>query len=304
MITVVGSASIDLIATVTQLPASGETLLATGFSRQPGGKGANQAVAAARAGSTVHLVASLGDDPHGREMLDALQAASINTEAVTIQPDIATGLAMIAVDRNGENQIVVVAGANGLLTAEQVAESRGVIARSDVVLLQLEVPLQATVAAAELAQKAGATVILNPSPAGGFDQNLLYLADVLVLNVPEVVALTHLDDPVDPAFAARMLLDGELQAVILTRGEQGAVVITEEISEEIPAFAVPSVDGTGAGDAFIGNLAHGLEQGQPLLEATRFACAAGALATTQSGAMAAMPVLEDTLALLKEHPLS
>jgi ribokinase len=302
MITVVGSANMDLIARVPHLPHHGETVLAAGFARLPGGKGANQAVAAARAGSQVTVVGRVGRDAYGAELADNLRRAGVDTDALVADPHAPTGLALITVDEEGENHIVVVPGANGHVTQDDVDTVRDLIAASDIVILQLEIPLESVAHAARLAREGGAKVILNPSPAQPLDPDLLELVDVLVPNRKEVGRVSGLGD-LDPAAAARLLLDTGVGAVVVTLGAQGAVIVTRDREIDVPAFPARPVDTTGAGDAFVGNLAHALEQGESLQDAVRFAAAAAALSVQKQGAQPSMPSLTETETYLKRAPL-
>lgn len=294
MIAVLGSANIDLITTVPALPAPGETVLATEFRRLPGGKGANQAVAAARAGSDVMFVGAVGADDAGDELLAGLGSAGVDTSLVRRDTDSPTGTALISVDRRGENTIVVVPGANAGLRPADVDAAAQAIARSSFLVLQLEVPLETVVHAIHLARSAGVRVLLNPAPATALPPDILHQVDFLVPNVGELAFLTGMGAPVDPATAAGLLVSSGCRQVIVTMGAAGALVATDQGTEEVPAPAVTVVDTTGAGDAFVGNLAVALDGGRELQPAVRFAVAAAALSVTRQGAQAGMPLREQT----------
>jgi ribokinase len=298
MITVVGSANMDLIARVPRLPALGETVLGSSLRRSPGGKGANQAVAIARAGGDVVFVGRLGRDAHGAEIRESLQRAGVKMNHVTDDPESPTGTALIAVDENGENSIVVIPGANARVSSADVDRASDIIRRSAVLVLQLEIPMATVEHAARLGRAAGTVTVLNPAPARMLEPSTLQLVDVLVANEHEVGVLSGMGSPVDPASAARLLLDHGIASVVVTLGSRGAAVVTQHQETDIPAFPVEVVDSTGAGDAFVGNLARSLEAKQAIAQAVRFASAAAALSVRAEGAQPSMPTLEQTERLL------
>jgi ribokinase len=277
---VVGSANLDLVATTARLPAPGETVLGSDFAQHAGGKGLNQAVAAARAGAPTTFVGCIGDDDAARLLLAELAAARVDATGVSrcARP---TGRAVITVDERGENSIVVVPGANAELTVAAVPTAA-------VLLVQLEVPLDAVSAALRLARVAGAVTILNPAPAARLSRDVLGLVDVLVPNEHELAALG----------AADALLAAGVGAVVTTLGGAGVRVVTRERAWHVAPFHVLSVDTTGAGDAFCGVLAARLAAGDTLEAAVRVAAAAGALATTRLGAVPSMPLAGEIDALL------
>jgi ribokinase len=298
MIAVVGSLNMDAIARVAHLPAPGETVLASGFVQALGGKGANQAVAAARAGSAVEFVGRVGVDLAGEALVTSLRSAGVNTRHVVRDVGGSTGTALIAVDSQGQNSIVVVPGVNANLHVEDIDAAREVIERSSIVLLQLEIPLETVQYAAEMAHRSGTTVLLNPSPAQELPASLLNLVDILVPNEEEVAYLSGMGSPVDPASAAGMLRTNGAESVVVTLGDRGAAVIDENGETDIYAYDVEAVDTTGAGDAFVGNLAAALDAGQSLEEAARMASAAAALSVQAAGAQASMPSREQTNAFM------
>lgn len=300
MIAVVGSLNMDAIARVARLPMPGETVLASGYLQALGGKGANQAVAAARAGSAVEFIGRVGADPAGDALLASLQRVGVNTKHIRRDEGGSTGTALIAVDHHGQNSIVVVPGVNANLLPENIDSAEDVIARSSILLLQLEIPLETVRYAAVLAHRSATTVILNPSPAQALPSSLLKLVDVLVPNEDEVAYLSGIGSPVEPASAAGMLRANGAQAVVVTLGERGATVIEDESETDIHAYDVDAVDTTGAGDAFVGNLAAALDQGRSLKEAAKFAVAAAALSVQSAGAQASMPSRERTDTFIAE----
>jgi ribokinase len=289
----------DLIARVERLPNAGETILGTSLTALPGGKGANQAVAAARAGSEVAFVGRVGNDAYATQLLDSLRSAGVSTSHTIVEGRAPTGLAMIEVDAVGENTIVVIPGANSHLTPADVERARSTIASSHVLLLQLEIPHDAVLRAAQIGHEAGTLVMLNPAPARPLDPSLLGIIDVVVPNEDEVARLTGLGAPVDAAATSYLVLDMGAKAVVVTLGPRGAVIVTREKEIDIPAIPVQPVDSTGAGDAFVGNLARALDAGESLEHAARFASAAAALSVTREGAQPSMPAEAETRALLQ-----
>ncbi len=308
-VVVVGSVNVDLVLRAERLPVPGETVTGGVFERHDGGKGANQAVAAARLGRPTLFIGALGDDAFGHEARRVLEREGVDTSAVRTIPGQATGVALILVDRQGENLIAVASGANGLLDGPSVREALGRLGslRGDVVLVSHEIPTATVREALRIARAEGALTILNPAPAAGLDRSTLGLADFLTPNRSELAALTAAETRragrrqgagKDPAQLARELIEpsaegpGVGQAVIVTLGSAGALLVRAERPDqpiEVPAFKVRPLDTTGAGDAFNGALAAGLAAGRSLEEAVRRAVVAGALATTRVGAREGMP---------------
>ncbi len=280
----VGSANVDLVASVVRLPGPGETVLATGYQTNPGGKGRNQAVAAARAGADVAFVGAVGADPDGEALRASMRAEAIElADLATVEAP--TGRALITVDAGGENAIVVVAGANAELNAASVRDATELISTAGVVLAQLEVANAVVAEAFATARATGGTTVLNAAPARAVAP-LLALTDVLVVNEHEAALLSgHLvADAPAAEVAARALLAAGPSTVVVTLGAEGAVAVRAGEVVRQPAFAVPVVDTTGAGDAACGALAAALARGDGLSSAVARACAAGALATTELGA--------------------
>jgi ribokinase len=277
---VLGSANLDLVATTARLPAPGETVLGTDFAQHAGGKGLNQAVAAARAGAAASFLGAVGDDDAGTFLLAEMAAAGIDTSGVarTGRP---TGRALITVDERGENSIVVVPGANDEVAVPALPPAA-------VLLAQLEVPAAAVADALRLARAAGVATLLNPAPAVRLEPALLDLVDVLVPNEHELAVLGSAD----------ALIAAGVAAVVATLGGAGVRVVTREQEWHVAPFHVLPVDTTGAGDAFCGTLAARLAAADPLDAAVRVAAAAGALATTTRGAVPSMPFAADVAALL------
>lgn len=302
-ITVVGSLNMDLVAQAPHIPKPGETIIGGDLHMMPGGKGANQAVAAAQLGAHVSMVGRVGSDAFAKPLLDNLEQTGIEHTFVTPDSDAATGVALIVVDDAGQNSIVVASGANMRLSTADIDAAESSIAAADALLLQLESPLETVIHAAEVARDHGVTVILNPAPAQPLPAELLALVDFLVPNESETEILTGLpvDNQADAEAAAKALRNLKVGAVILTLGERGALLFDEAGPQLFPAFSVKPVDTTAAGDAFVGGFAVALAEGKILPEAVRRGNAAGALATTQLGAQPSLPTRQTLESFLAEQ---
>jgi ribokinase len=282
-VVVLGSANVDLVVTTDRLPGRGETIAGGTFRQVPGGKGANQAIAAARAGGTVRFAGAVGDDDLGRQILAALATAGVDTAAVG-RADVPTGTAHITVAAGGDNTIVVVPGANGTLTDLLPAHAYA-IATADTLLLQLELPLPVVQAAATHAHALGVRTILTPAPARPLPDDLLAAVDLLVPNEHEATIIAGVDDPYQAAEVLAKRCD-----VLLTLGERGALYATADAEPvAVPAFPVTAVDTTAAGDTFVGVLAASLAAGTAMAEAMRRASAAAALSVQRPGASDSAP---------------
>ena len=292
-IVVVGSSNTDMVVKTPHLPAPGETVLGGEFVMAAGGKGANQAVAAARLGAEVTFVARVGQDVFGEQALAGFEREGLITEYVTADPTAASGVALIFVDATGENSIAVASGANACLSPHDVQQARQAIEAADVLLLQLETPVETVLAAARIAHQAGVRVILNPAPAPAnpLPAELLACVDILTPNESELALLAGASAGVEQA-ATQGLSQG-VETVIVTLGAQGALIVTQDTRQTVPSFPVDAVDTTAAGDAFNGGLAVALAEGKVLAKAVRFANACGALATTRLGAQPSLPTRDE-----------
>jgi len=298
-ILVVGSINMDLVVRVPHSPAPGETVLGGDFETFPGGKGANQAVAAARLGGEVTMVGRVGQDDFGNTLIKTLVDNNIRTTHVIKDPDAATGIAMIAVAADGENSIVVASGANYQVSTEDVNDARDRMRDTDILLVQLECPLEVVSAAVDLAGSYEVPVILNPAPAQSLSKALLSQLAYLTPNEAELRMLSGEDD-LDKAI--QKLLSWGVKNLIVTLGANGARVITEDLDRHLPAYEITAVDTTAAGDAFNGALAVALAEKRPLLEAVRYGMAAGALAATKRGAQPSLPTREAVENFLESRP--
>jgi ribokinase len=298
---VVGSINLDLVVQTPALPTPGQTIIGGPFATFGGGKGANQAVAAARAGAHTTLIGCVGSDNYGIGLRAAL-SNDIDTSQIVEREGVASGVALITVAPDGQNTIVVASGANATLSPADVDRALHAIAEADVLLLQLEVPLETSLHAATLARAAGTTVILNPAPAQALSDQLLQLVDVLVPNETEAGILSGIEPhDWDSAQAAAERLRGRGPAtVIITLGSRGALLVQQDGARRVPAFNVQAIDATAAGDAFVGALAVALAEGKLLPEALRWGSAAGALAATQTGAQPSLPSRARIEGLLQE----
>jgi ribokinase len=299
-VAVVGSLNLDLVVRVPRLPGPGETVSGDDVFRNPGGKGANQAVAAARLGRRVAMVGCVGDDDAGRDLLGALAADAVDTSRVRVVAGVPSGTALITVAEDGENQIVVSPGANARLTAEDVAAAGAALAGAAVTLLQLEVPLDTVAAAAEAA--ASGTVVLNPAPVRPLPAAVLGLVDVLVPNRVELAQLAGAPAPETVEDAVRLAGRLPVGAVVVTLGADGALVVEGGQASHVPAVPVRAVDTTAAGDAFCGGLADALAAGAGLRDAARRAVRVAAAACLRSGAQVSLPTPAELEALAEAGP--
>ncbi len=294
-VVVVGSSNTDLVVRCRRAPAAGETILGGDFFTAAGGKGANQAVAAARLGADVWFVAKVGGDQFGQQAIAGLEAEGIHCDFVRVDPSCASGVALIVVEEGGENRIVVALGANERLTPADVEAAAGVIAGARALLVQLETPLQTVQCAMRLAVECGVLVILNPAPGRQLPPDLLRLAHVVTPNEHEAELLTGVRLESERALhqAAARLHEAGVANVIITLGARGAFVSEGKVGQLVAAWETKAVDTTAAGDAFNGALAVGLGRGLDLVGAVRYANAAAALAVQRLGAQPSLPTAEE-----------
>jgi ribokinase len=300
---VVGSSNTDLVMRTPRLPSPGETLLGATFFSVQGGKGANQAVAAARAGAQTTFIARVGKGDFGQQALLSLQKENIHTNHILADPDLPSGVAFILVDEKGENSIIVASGANAALSPIQLDAAENVFRDADICLLQLETPLDTVLHATLLASQCQTPVILNPAPATQLPKEIWPHLFLITPNETETEMLTGISPNTDQNAqkAAQVFLDRGVQNVIMTLGARGALMVTPTQTTHIATPQVTPVDTTAAGDAFNGALAYALASGQPLADAARFACVAGALTVTQAGAQPAIPNADQIWQLLKNQ---
>jgi ribokinase len=303
-IVVVGSYVVDLMSRTPHLPKPGETVLGGPFQMGPGGKGGNQATAAARSGSEVTFVTKLGDDLFGRDALRHFNAENINTQYIKVDPNQSTGAALIEVDDQSENSIVVALGACGTITEAEVLEVEDKVKEADIVLLQLETSIAAIVTTVKLAAKYEVPVILNPAPFQEFPRELLNNVDYITPNETEAYELSGVEvkDEETALAASKRLHEMGVGTVIITMGKQGAFVYTGgDEGKLVSGYKVEAVDTTGAGDAFNGGFAHALSTGKSLDEAISYANAVAALSVTKTGTAPAMPHKHQVEAFLAQQ---
>lgn len=291
-IIVFGSINLDLVTKIHRLPMKGETLRGSAFFTTAGGKGANQAVAAVRLGATTHLVGRLGDDQFGSQLLAGLKEAGVETAGILVDPDASSGVAVITVDNAGENNIIIVAGANERVCQQDVERLSPLLPGAAALLLQFEIGIPAVLAAAQAAHRAGVRVILDPAPAQTELPPKLYpLVDIITPNQVEASQLVGftVDGQATARQAAVELRRRGVRVAIVKLGDRGVLCATNTETFFIPAFSVATVDTVAAGDAFNGGLAVALAEGHSLREAVIWGAAAGALTTTKAGAQSALP---------------
>ncbi len=294
---VIGSANMDLVAQVPRVPAAGENIRGRDLREIPGGKGANQAVAAARLGAECLFVGKVGNDAFGAILRESLRREGVNTEYLGTEEGAASGTALILVAPGGQNSIVVCPGANGCLTPEDVEPLREELSLLDAVIMQLEIPIDTVARVIEIAREVEASVILDAGPPLEQAPDELFRVDILIPNEAEAAALAGrpLGDLREAERAAREFLARGAGAVVLKLGDKGALLVADGMVEHLPARPIRAVDTTGAGDAFTAALAVFRAEGLPLREAAALANCAGALAATRPGAQPAMPTRAEVL---------
>ena len=290
-IVVLGSINMDLVAIAPSLPAPGETVMGSEFATLPGGKGANQAVAAARLGADVRMIGRVGDDVFGPTLLKSLQAIGVDTSDIVTTPDMSSGIAVILLDEGRENYIVGIYGANMACNEAQVEAASRALDGADALLLQMEIPLEVSLEAAEIAHRKGVRVIYDPAPPSTIPPQAYAAFDIIAPNQSEAEVLTGItvSDIASAHEAAKVLSSRGAPTVIVKLGEDGVVYASGDCTGHVPAFQVEAVDTVAAGDGFAGALAVALAEGRSLEDSLRFANAAGGMVVTKRGAQDAMP---------------
>jgi len=290
-IVVIGSTNTDMVIKTGHLPTPGETILGGDFLMNPGGKGANQAVAASRLGGDVAFISKTGNDIFGEQSVENLRREGVNTENMVVDPENPSGIALITVDSQAENCIVVAPGSNMTLKPDDIDKAVKQIGIAEIVLLQLEIPIETVEYAAQIAYRNNKKVILNPAPAQKLSDSLLKTIYILTPNETEAEILTgvKVTDTGTAEIAARILREKGVEIVIITMGANGAYVLTDNLSKLIPAPKVKAVDTTAAGDTFNGALAVAVSEGFNIREAVQFANIAASIAVTRLGAQASTP---------------
>lgn len=301
MITVIGSLNMDLVTYTGRMPVMGETIMGKNFRQIPGGKGANQADAIAKLGAKVNMIGCVGSDDMGNTLIESLRNDGVDVSKVTKVEGVATGIASITVDAAGNNCIIVVPGANHLLSEELLEGFYEAIRAAEVVVAQLEVPIESVKHAMKSAKQMGKLTILNPAPAVELEDEFLSYIDILVPNDTELELLSgvqvHNED--DLKKAAQVLLNKGINELIVTLGSKGCIHINKTDSKMYPAFKVNAIDTTAAGDSFIGAVAVAISEGKALEEAIPFATAVGALTVTKEGAQSSLPLREEVETFIK-----
>jgi len=302
-VVVLGGINVDYLVRGETLPRPGDTVDGSEFLRAGGGKGANQAVAAARLGACVAFIGRVGRDRHGDELLDLLRREGIDVRFTTRDPHGTTGVALVMIDSSGEKQIMVAPGANHRLSPREVSAAKGLITRAKVLLTQFEIPMRSVMTAVRLAHSARTKVVLDPAPPAAAPRDLLKRVTVIRPNSSEAQALTGLkvNNGSSARKAARKLLSLGVGAVATQAGDAGDLLVWPDGEACFPRLPVKAIDATGAGDAFAAGLAVALSEGRSWREAGAFANAAASLATTKFGAQPAMPRREDVLRLMRRH---
>lgn len=304
-IVVIGSSNTDMIIKVPHLPKTGETILGGSFYTAAGGRGANQAVAAARAGGEVAFIARVGNDMFGERAIESFKEEGINTDHIVKDNDLPSGVAEILSDENGQTLIAVASGANMNLSVYDIINAKQAIMKADIILMQLEVPLKTLEYAVKLADDAGKRFILNPAPAQQLPISLLKKVPVLTPNEKEAEVLTgiRVEDEDSAEDAGKILLSKGVSKVIVTLGSQGAMVMDSSGAELVQGFEIKPIDTTAAGDVFNGALAVAVAESKNFFEAVKFANAASALSIAKKGAQSSAPQRNEIIKFIKENIL-
>lgn len=305
-ICVLGSLNIDLIINVKKMPQVGETILGDNLKNASGGKGANQAIAASRCGAKVTMIGKVGSDSSGKSLIENLVKDSVNVDYVSIDANSPTGTAIITVNEEGNNSIIVISGANMTINHDEILNASNIIKDSDIIISQFETPIQATIDAFKIAKANKVITILNPAPASRIPDEIYSLTDIIVPNETEVYELSgvKVEDLEDARRAANMLLQEGVKYVIITLGEKGAALISKDRAFLVPAYKVNAVDTTAAGDSFLGALASKLNteslEFDDLINAIKFGNMVSSIVVQKEGAQPSIPYLEETRRIYKE----
>ncbi|MFZ5968582.1 MAG: ribokinase [Bacillota bacterium] len=290
-IMVIGSLNMDLVAKVEKMPRVGETIFGSTFKQIPGGKGANQAAAGARLGGCIRMLGSVGEDGFGDVLIQSLQKDGVNIDGISRAKEAPTGTALIVVDGNGDNSIVVISGANFHITEQDIDFAMDKMESCEIVVLQLEVPLNIVRYALKKAKALGKYTILNPAPAVALDQEIIENVDLLIPNETELEILSgvgiHTEE--DILQGARIMMEKGVKELIVTLGERGCVYVSDQTMKQYPAYKVHAVDTTAAGDSFTAAIAVGLSENKKIEEIIDFAMKVGALTVTKEGAQSSLP---------------
>lgn len=304
---VLGSINMDLVLKVKNMPKEGETILSKSFEKIPGGKGANQALAARRSGADVCMISKIGKDDNGYFLVNQLKKDNINTECVFIEDLEPTGMAMIMVNEGGNNSIIVVSGANMTINYNDISKAEEFIKNSDIIISQFETPEDMTIEAFKIAKKYGKITLLNPAPAKNISEELLNLVDIIVPNETEAYELTgvQVNDLSTAKIAAEQFLDKGIEWVIITLGAKGAVVVSKEKAVVVPAYKVQAIDTTAAGDSFIGGLSSKLNVNrinfESIVDAVCFGNKVSSIAVQRKGAQPSIPYLKEVVQVYGEE---
>ena len=299
-----GSINMDLVVRTPRFANPGETIVGLDFYSAPGGKGANQAVAAGRLGVDTLMFGRIGDDFFGKNLLKNLRENNVGIEGVKTDNMLPTGTALITVDNNAENIIIIIPGSNGAVNDSDIKNLTPFLKKAKILMLQLEIPLETVVAAAKLAKESGVKVLLDPAPARELPDELLQLCDFITPNETEAQILTgiEINNSMDAKKAAEVLLEKGVQAAIVKMSSNGSYYYDGSIEILFPAYKVNAVDTVAAGDAFNGGFAAAFSEGKPIEEILQWANACGALSTTKPGAQPSMPSREELISFIEENP--
>lgn len=301
-ITVIGSSNTEMIFKASRIPVAGEIVLGSSFNMSPGGRGVNQAIAAARAGGTIVFIGHIGNDLYGRQILEVLQQDNINIQYVTKDKSLASGISSVTLDNNGDSSITVTQGANINLTNKDLQNAKHLILSADLVLLQLDIPIETVRYATNLAESAGVKVILNPAPALPVSDELLKSISILTPDASQAEILTgiKITDERSAELAGRILLERGLKRVIITLRSQGAMVIDNGGAEHVPGFEMKRTDTSVMNDVFNGAFAVGLAEGKNFYESVLFANAAATLSASRQGAINSIPYRNEILEIISK----